>query len=124
MNRSLVLELFKTYSLNEKLSRPKLKKFSVSLFLRSFLCSSSELLSYFVATESVSEAWGVKIEAILIKDIVFSRELQESLSSAAQQKRIGESKVIAARAEVDAARVSSTSLPMLFLCLFFLCSLL
>jgi hypothetical protein len=30
---------------------------------------------------------------------VFSKELQESLSTAAQQKRIGESKVIAAQAE-------------------------
>lgn len=31
--------------------------------------------------EKVSRAWGVQIEAILIKDITFSRELQESLSS-------------------------------------------
>jgi len=49
--------------------------------------------------------WGVKVESILIKDIEFSRELQESLSSAAQAKRIGESKVIAAQAEVDAAKL-------------------
>nr|ADE76687.1 unknown [Picea sitchensis] len=55
--------------------------------------------------EGVAEKWGVSIESILIKDIVFSRELQESLSSAATQRRIGESKVIAARAEVDAARL-------------------
>lgn len=40
-----------------------------------------------------------------IKDIIFSAEVAQSLSSAAQQKRIGESKVIAARAEVDAARL-------------------
>lgn len=40
-----------------------------------------------------------------IKDIIFSPEVAASLSSAAQQKRIGESKVIAARAEVDAARL-------------------
>ncbi|KAL8279328.1 hypothetical protein RQP46_008365 [Phenoliferia psychrophenolica] len=55
--------------------------------------------------EGVSEKWGVSIESILIKDIVFSQELQQSLSSAAQQKRIGESKVIAARAEVDSAKL-------------------
>lgn len=55
--------------------------------------------------EGVAEKWGVSIESILIKDIIFSRELQESLSSAATQRRIGESKVIAARAEVDAARL-------------------
>ncbi|KAK9760138.1 hypothetical protein K7432_016144 [Basidiobolus ranarum] len=36
--------------------------------------------------------WGVTIESILIKDLDFSKELQESLSSAATQKRIGESK--------------------------------
>jgi len=52
-----------------------------------------------------AKLWGVKIESILIKDLSFSRELQESLSSAAQAKRIGESKVIAAKAEVDSAKL-------------------
>jgi len=37
---------------------------------------------------------------MLIKDLLFSQELQESLSMAAQSKRIGESKIIAAKAEV------------------------
>lgn len=55
--------------------------------------------------ESVAEKWGVTVSSILIKDILFSKELQESLSSAATQRRIGESKVIAARAEVDAAKL-------------------
>ncbi|KAK9761211.1 hypothetical protein K7432_014054 [Basidiobolus ranarum] len=49
--------------------------------------------------------WGVTIESILIKDLDFSKELQQSLSSAATQKRIGESKVISARAEVDSAKL-------------------
>ncbi|THG96398.1 hypothetical protein EW026_g5422 [Hermanssonia centrifuga] len=53
----------------------------------------------------VADKWGVSIEGILIKDIIFSAEVSASLSSAAQQKRIGESKVIAARAEVDSARL-------------------
>ncbi|KAF9226727.1 hypothetical protein BS17DRAFT_800712 [Gyrodon lividus] len=53
----------------------------------------------------VADKWGVSIEGILIKDIIFSPEVSASLSSAAQQKRIGESKVIAARAEVDSARL-------------------
>ncbi|KAJ7058813.1 hypothetical protein C8F01DRAFT_1210637 [Mycena amicta] len=53
----------------------------------------------------VADKWGVAIEGILIKDIIFSAEVQTSLSSAAQQKRLGESKVIAARAEVDSARL-------------------
>lgn len=55
--------------------------------------------------EATAEKWGVAIESILLKDINFSVELQQSLSSAATQKRIGESKVIAARAEVDAAKL-------------------
>jgi erythrocyte band 7 integral membrane protein len=53
----------------------------------------------------IADKWGVAIEGILIKDIIFSAEISASLSSAAQQKRIGESKVIAARAEVDSARL-------------------
>jgi len=53
----------------------------------------------------VADKWGVHIEGILIKDIIFSAEIAQSLSSAAQQKRLGESKVIAARAEVDSAKL-------------------
>ncbi len=50
--------------------------------------------------EDVAAGWGVQVESMLIKDMSFSRELQESLSMAAQSKRIGESKIIAAKAEV------------------------
>ncbi|TGZ82131.1 hypothetical protein EX30DRAFT_340026 [Ascodesmis nigricans] len=53
----------------------------------------------------VAEGWGVAVESMLIKDIIFSRELQDSLSMAAQSKRIGESKIIAARAEVESAKL-------------------
>src|SRR5271170_3950164 len=55
--------------------------------------------------EDVASGWGVQVESILIKDIIFSNELQESLSMAAQAKRIGESKVITARAEVESAKL-------------------
>jgi hypothetical protein len=41
----------------------------------------------------------------LIKDIQFSKSLQESLSSAAQAKRLAESKVIQAQSEVDSAKL-------------------
>ncbi|KAJ6115630.1 hypothetical protein N7523_006047 [Penicillium sp. IBT 18751x] len=61
--------------------------------------STSEII------EEVAVGWGVQVESMLIKDIVFSNELQESLSMAAQSKRIGESKVIAARAEVESAKL-------------------
>jgi erythrocyte band 7 integral membrane protein len=55
--------------------------------------------------EDVAGGWGVQVESMLIKDIIFSTELQESLSMAAQSKRIGESKIIAAKAEVEAAKL-------------------
>ncbi|RKF53960.1 putative band 7 family protein R614 [Erysiphe neolycopersici] len=55
--------------------------------------------------EDVALGWGVHVESMLIKDIIFSNELQESLSMAAQSKRIGESKIIAARAEVESAKL-------------------
>ncbi|KKK15865.1 stomatin family protein [Aspergillus rambellii] len=55
--------------------------------------STSEII------EEVASGWGVQVESMLIKDIIFSDDLQDSLSMAAQSKRIGESKVIAARAE-------------------------
>ncbi|RKF60485.1 putative band 7 family protein R614 [Golovinomyces cichoracearum] len=54
--------------------------------------------------EAVASGWGVQVESMLIKDINFSNELQESLSMAAQSKRIGESKIIAAQAEVESAK--------------------
>lgn len=56
-------------------------------------------------TGRVAAEWGVKIESILIKDFNFSKELQESLSAAAQAKRTGESKIISAKAEVDSAKL-------------------
>jgi regulator of protease activity HflC (stomatin/prohibitin superfamily) len=55
--------------------------------------------------EEVASGWGVQVESMLVKDIIFSNELQDSLSMAAQAKRIGESKVIAARAEVESAKL-------------------
>ncbi|KAF2402508.1 stomatin family protein [Trichodelitschia bisporula] len=55
--------------------------------------------------EDVASRWGVDVESMLIKDIIFSQELQESLSMAAQSKRTGEAKVIAARAEVESAKL-------------------
>ncbi|KAI9674148.1 MAG: hypothetical protein M1817_001966 [Caeruleum heppii] len=55
--------------------------------------------------EDVASGWGVAVESMLIKDIIFSSDLQDSLSMAAQSKRIGESKVIAARAEVESAKL-------------------
>jgi hypothetical protein len=60
--------------------------------------------------EETALGWGVEVESMLVKDIIFSQDLQDSLSMAAQSKRTGEAKVIAARAEVEAAKVSSAPL--------------
>ena len=51
--------------------------------------------------EETARAWGTEVESMLIKDLLFSTELQESLSLAAQSRRAGEAKVITARAEVE-----------------------
>lgn len=55
--------------------------------------------------EETASGWGVEVESMLVKDLIFSRELQDSLSMAAQSKRTGEAKVIAARAEVESAKL-------------------
>ncbi|KAH6643777.1 hypothetical protein C7974DRAFT_298586 [Boeremia exigua] len=55
--------------------------------------------------EETSAGWGVEVESMLIKDLIFQQELQDSLSMAAQSKRTGEAKVIAARAEVESAKL-------------------
>lgn len=55
--------------------------------------------------EETAIKWGVEVESMLVKDIIFSQDLQESLSMAAQSKRTGEAKVIAARAEVESAKL-------------------
>jgi erythrocyte band 7 integral membrane protein len=63
--------------------------------------------------EETSSGWGVEVESMLIKDLIFSQELQDSLSMAAQSKRTGEAKVIAARAEVEAAKLMRTAADVL-----------
>ncbi|GAA5880291.1 hypothetical protein JCM8547_001690 [Rhodosporidiobolus lusitaniae] len=55
--------------------------------------------------ESVADKWGVSVESILIKDILIPADIQASLSSAAQQRRLAEAKIIQAQAEVDSARL-------------------
>jgi len=55
--------------------------------------------------EDRAKSWGVHIESILLKDVIIDRALQDSLSMAAQSKRVGEAKVITARAEVESAKL-------------------
>lgn len=53
----------------------------------------------------VSSSWGINVESILIKDITLSSELQSTLAQAAKSKRLGESKIITAKAEVESAKL-------------------
>jgi len=54
----------------------------------------------------VATSWGVEVESILLTEIKVSPQLQETLSAAAKQQRLGESKVIAAKAGVEAAKLT------------------
>lgn len=47
----------------------------------------------------------IEIEEIFIKDIQLSKELQDSLSSAAKERRLAESKIISAKADVESAKL-------------------
>jgi regulator of protease activity HflC (stomatin/prohibitin superfamily) len=49
--------------------------------------------------------WGVNVESILIKDFTLPEKVQSSLSMAAEAKRIGEGKIINAKAEVESAKL-------------------
>ncbi|GAA5918715.1 hypothetical protein JCM6882_008754 [Rhodosporidiobolus microsporus] len=55
--------------------------------------------------EAVAEKWGVSVESILVKDIIIPSDVQASLSSAAQQRRLAEAKIISAQADVDSAKL-------------------
>ena len=49
--------------------------------------------------------WGVRVKRVLLQEILFTPELQRTLSSAATAKRLAESKVIGAQADVQAAKL-------------------
>lgn len=49
--------------------------------------------------------WGVDVVDIFIKDVQLNPELQNLLSSAAKERRLAESKMINAKAEVESAKL-------------------
>ena len=49
--------------------------------------------------------WGIEITNILIKDIILNKELQDILSAVAKEKRLAESKILNATAEVESAKL-------------------
>lgn len=63
----------------------------------------TELIQKIVSEKT--DTWGIRIEGIKLKDIIMSAELQETMASAAKASRQAESKIITAKAEVDAAKL-------------------
>lgn len=63
--------------------------------------------------DTACEKWGVNVTRCLIQEILFSEDLQASLSTAATAKRQAESKIIGAQADVQAARLMRSSADIL-----------
>lgn len=60
----------------------------------------------------VSE-WGIYVENVFIKDMILNEQLQSSLSMAPKLQRIGQSKIISAKADVEAAKLLRQASEML-----------
>ncbi|ORY36533.1 hypothetical protein BCR33DRAFT_722035 [Rhizoclosmatium globosum] len=86
---------------------PYTATFLVSNVRAALIERTQTTLRHIMGTKTLQQtrSWGVKIESMLIKDLQFSKELQETLSAGAKQKRIGESKIILAKAEVESAKL-------------------
>jgi erythrocyte band 7 integral membrane protein len=57
--------------------------------------------------------WGVDVTRCLIQEILFTEDLQKSLSTAATAKRLAESKIIGAQADVHAAKLMRNAADLL-----------
>ncbi|EGR32261.1 spfh domain band 7 family protein [Ichthyophthirius multifiliis] len=52
-----------------------------------------------------SQNWGTYVEQIFVKDIQLNKQTQDDMAAIAKQKRIGESKLISNKADVETARL-------------------
>lgn len=52
-----------------------------------------------------SEQWGVYIDHLLLKDMHLSNFLSENLSKVSKTKRLVESKIISAKADLESAKL-------------------
>lgn len=66
-----------------------------------------------VLVDTPSESWGVDVTRVLIQEILFTPDLQASLSTKVTTRRIAESKVIGAQADVQAARLMRNAADLL-----------
>jgi erythrocyte band 7 integral membrane protein len=60
-----------------------------------------------------ANSWGVKVEYVFIKDINLSPEIQFALSSAAKERRLADSKIINAKADVESAKLMKKAAELL-----------
>jgi len=58
-----------------------------------------------VLMDEATANWGVDVTRCLIQEILFTEDLQKSLATAATAKRMAESKIIGAQADVQSARL-------------------
>jgi len=58
-----------------------------------------------VLMDDATVSWGVDVTRCLIQEILFTEDLQRSLATAATAKRLAESKIIGAQADVQSARL-------------------
>jgi erythrocyte band 7 integral membrane protein len=63
----------------------------------------NEKIEEFVRQESAE--WGLYVEYLLLKDMVLSNYLSENLSKVSKTKRLVESKIISAKADLESAKL-------------------
>lgn len=66
-----------------------------------------------VLMDEATANWGVDVTRCLIQEILFTEDLQRSLATAATAKRLAESKIIGAQADVQSARLMRSAADLL-----------
>uniref|UniRef100_A0A7E4UWD0 PHB domain-containing protein n=1 Tax=Panagrellus redivivus TaxID=6233 RepID=A0A7E4UWD0_PANRE len=55
------------------------------------------------ALDEASEAWGIRVERVEIKDVSLPRQMQRSMAAIAEAQREAQAKIVAARGEQEAS---------------------
>jgi len=89
-----------------EIAKTALRDVCGNIVLQDLLETKEKIAKYLTQTiEKPTYVWGVDITRVLLQEIIFSKDLQKSLSSAASAKRIAEGKIISAQADVDSAKL-------------------
>eukprot|EP00826_Nyctotherus_ovalis_P034671 TRINITY_DN2908_c0_g7_i1.p1 TRINITY_DN2908_c0_g7~~TRINITY_DN2908_c0_g7_i1.p1 ORF type:complete len:288 (-),score=40.63 TRINITY_DN2908_c0_g7_i1:96-959(-) len=62
---------------------------------------------------ATATSWGITVESILISNIKYSEEVRETLLLTTKEKKVGESRITAAKAEVETAKLMREATDML-----------